>query len=207
MSMRERDDGRRWSERGIAMIRCMSVTTADQYAAHAARLDRFLSEQPVVWLSTVRPDGAPHLVPIWFTWDGASLLVFSKPGAQKVRNMRANPVAMLALGEPEDDFDVAMAEARVELLDEPATELPWAHLAKYSARMASMGLSPDQFVAIYSQVIRITPTRTVPWHGRSTPRSLRNGGSDGRGGRWTSLVRAVAAALRPAAAPVSSSAS
>jgi len=92
--MRERDDGRRWSERGIAMIRCMSVTTADQYAAHAARLDRFLSEEPVVWLSTVRPDGAPHLVPIWFTWDGTSLLVFSKPGAQKVRNLSANPVAM-----------------------------------------------------------------------------------------------------------------
>jgi PPOX class probable F420-dependent enzyme len=207
MSMRERDDGRRWSERGIAMIRCMSVTTADQYAAHNARLDRFLSEEPVVWLSTVRPDGAPHLVPIWFTWDGTSLLVFSKPGAQKVRNLRANPVAMLALGEPKDDFDVAMAEARVELLDEPATELPWAHLAKYSARMAAMGLSPDQFVATYSQVIRVTPTRTVPWHGRSTPRSLRSGDSDARGGWWTSLVRAVTAALRPAAAPVSSSAS
>ena len=142
--MRERDDGRRCGAAGIAMIRCMSVPTADQYAAHAARLDRFLSEEPVVWLSTVRPDGAPHLVPIWFTWDGTSLLVFSKPGAQKVRNMRANPVAMLALGEPEDDFDVAMAEARVELVDEPATELPWAHLAKYSGRMAAMGLSPDQ---------------------------------------------------------------
>jgi PPOX class probable F420-dependent enzyme len=203
------DRGRRSGVRGIPGVDdlVMSVTTADQYAAHAARLDRFLSEEPVVWLSTVRPDGAPHLVPIWFTWDGTSLLVFSKPGAQKVRNMRANPVAMLALGEPEDDFDVAMAEARVELMNEPATELPWAHLAKYSARMAAMGLSPDQFVATYSQVIRITPTRAIPWHGRSTPRSLRSGGSDGRGGWWTSLVRAVTAALRPAAAPVNSSAS
>ena len=91
--MRERDDGRRWSERGIAMIRCMSVTTADQYAAHAARLDRFLSEEPVVWLSTVRPDGAPHLVPIWFTWDGASLLVgFAGPNVAWVRD-DARPAA------------------------------------------------------------------------------------------------------------------
>ena len=32
----------------------------------AARVDRFLREEPVVWLSTVRPDGAPHLVPTWF---------------------------------------------------------------------------------------------------------------------------------------------
>ena len=137
-----------------------------------ARLDRFLAKEPVVWLSTVRPDGAPHLVPIWFTWDGTSLLVFSKPGAQKVRNLRANPVAMLALGEPEDDFDVALAEARVELFDAPATELPDAHLAKYADRMAALGLSPEEFIATYSQVLRITPTRSLPWHGRTTPRSV-----------------------------------
>ena len=147
----------------------MSVPTA---ALAAARLDRFLTKEPVVWLSTVRPDGAPHLVPIWFTWDGSSLLVFSKPGAQKVRNLRANPVAMLALGEPEDDFDVALAEARVELFDAPATELPDAHLAKYADRMAALGLSPEEFIATYSQVLRITPTRSLPWHGRTTPRSV-----------------------------------
>jgi PPOX class probable F420-dependent enzyme len=141
-------------------------------AIAATRLDRFLTSEPVVWLSTVRPDGAPHLVPIWFTWDGTSLLVFSKPGAQKIRNLRANPVAMLALGEPADDFDVALAEARVELSDTPATELPDAHLVKYADRMAALGLSPEEFIATYSQVLRITPTRSLPWHGRTTPRSV-----------------------------------
>ena len=145
----------------------------------------------------------PPIVPVWFTWDGRSLLVFSKPGAQKVRNLRVNPVAMLALGEPDDDFDVAMAEARVELLDEPATELPWAHLAKYSGRMAAVGLSPDQFVRTYSQVIRITPTRTVPWHGRSTPRTLHEDGA----GRLRSTLRLLGSWLRPALRPVSSAAS
>ena len=147
----------------------MSVPRA---ALADARLDRFLTKEPVVWLSTVRPDGAPHLVPIWFTWDGRSLLVFSKPEAQKVRNLRAHPVAMLALGEPEDDFDVALAEARVELFDAPASELPDAHLAKYADRMAALGLSPEEFLATYSQVLRITPTRSLRWHGRTTPRSV-----------------------------------
>ena len=109
MSMPEGDRGRRSAAACIGDPPAMNAATA---ALAEARLDRFLTSEPVVWLSTVRPDGAPHLVPIWFTWDGTSLLVFSKPGAQKVRNLRANPVAMLALGEPEDDFDVALAEAR-----------------------------------------------------------------------------------------------
>jgi PPOX class probable F420-dependent enzyme len=213
----------------------MSVPTADQHAAHAARLDRFLSAEPVVWLSTVRPDGAPHIVPIWFTWDGASLLVFSKPGAQKVRNLRANPVAMLALGEPEDDFDVALAEATVRLLDEPAHELPAAHLAKYGERMAALGLTPDEFLATYSQVMVITPSRSLPWHGRTTPRSVlavatiqepvrarelhgepigpcpfaadESATPEPASGSWASLVRALTGVFRPATSPLSSSAS
>ncbi|HEU0236577.1 MAG TPA: pyridoxamine 5'-phosphate oxidase family protein, partial [Candidatus Limnocylindrales bacterium] len=72
----------------------------------AARIDRLLREEPVVWLSTVREDGRPHLVPVWFSWDGERLVVASKPDAIKVRNVRANPQVMVALGEAEDDFDV-----------------------------------------------------------------------------------------------------
>jgi PPOX class probable F420-dependent enzyme len=137
-----------------------------------ARLEGFLAREPVVWLSTVRPDGLPHLVPIWFTWDGEALLVFSKPHAQKVQNLRANPSAMLALGEPEDDFDVALAEARVQLIEQPATELPEAHLRKYGERMKAIGLSADEFLATYSQVLRIVPIRPLAWHGRTVPQRV-----------------------------------
>lgn len=52
----------------------------------AARIDRLLCREPIVWLSTVRPEGTPHLVPIWFSWDGERLFVASKPDARKVRN-------------------------------------------------------------------------------------------------------------------------
>ena len=94
----------------------------DRTAAPATfrRIDRLLREEPVVWLSSVRPEGGPHLVPIWFSWDGRQILIASKPHAQKIRNLRANPNVMLALGEAEDDFDVGLLEGRAELLDTPA---------------------------------------------------------------------------------------
>ncbi len=125
-----------------------------------------------MWISSVRPDGSPHLVPIWFTWDGTSLLVFSKPHAQKVRNIHSNPTVMLALGDPAADFDVCLVEARAELDPEPLTALPEAHLAKYGERMATLGLSAETFLQTYSQVVRITPTRPLVWHGRTTPPSV-----------------------------------
>ena len=95
-----------------------------------------------MWLSTVRPDGLPHLVPTWFWWDGEAMLVFSKPDAVKVRNLRANPRLMVALGHPESDFSVGLIEAEASL--EPgAAEIPDAFFAKYAAQLADGGLDAE----------------------------------------------------------------
>jgi len=144
----------------------------------ATRVRRFLEEEPVVWLSTVRPNGAPHIVPIWFWFDGDAVLVFSKPEAQKVRNMRAHPAVMLGVGDPDDDFDVGLLEGRAEILDRPTADvLPPAHVEKYDSRMREIGLTASAYAATYSQVIRIVPHRYLGWHGRNVPQSARIAGA------------------------------
>jgi PPOX class probable F420-dependent enzyme len=138
-----------------------------------ARLIGFLEEEPVLWLSTVGPDGAPNLVPTWFVWDGTRIVVVSKAGARKARNIAADPRVMVALGDAEADFDVGMLEARARL--RPATAvpiLPEGFAAKYGDRIAALGLTLTQFAATYPQVIEIVPTRALGWHGRSTPATV-----------------------------------
>ena len=130
-----------------------------------ARVRPMLDEERVVWLSTVRPDGTPHLVPTWFWWDGKALVVFSKPGAAKVRNLRANPRLMVAVGDPEDDFSVGLIEAAATCHDEPAV-IPDAFFAKYATELGPGRLDVDAFRATYTQAIRILPTRYLQWHGR-----------------------------------------
>jgi len=165
----------------------------------ADRVGRLLEDEPVVWLSTVRPDGSPHLVPIWFSWDGESLLIASKPHARKIANIRTNPKVMLALGEPEQDFDVGLLEGTAEILEAPASEvLPLGHLRKYRDEMEAIGLTVDEYLATYSLVVRVRPTKFFPWHGRTTPRSARPG--------WTRADRRLQAAVRRVAATGAASA-
>jgi hypothetical protein len=79
---------------------------------------------------------------------------------------------MLALGEPDEDFDVGLVEAEAELPDVPtAALLPEGHFAKYRERMAAIGLDDETYLRDYSQPILIRPTRFLPWHGRTTPAS------------------------------------
>lgn len=137
------------------------------------RIERFLRTEEVLWLSTVREDGLPHLVPIWFSWDGTSILLASKPEAVKIDAIRREPRVMLALGHAEEDFDVALIEGIAELPDDPVDGfLPESHWRKYAADLASIGLSREEYVATYSQAVRIRPTRFLGWHGR-TPRPTR----------------------------------
>lgn len=77
---------------------------------------------------------------------------------------------MLAVGEPDDDFDVGLVEADAELPEEPtAALLPAGHFAKYRDRMTAIGLDHETYLRDYSQPILIRPTRFLPWHGRTTP--------------------------------------
>lgn len=134
-------------------------------ARTVARVRPMLAEERVVWLSTVRPDGTPHLVPTWFLWDGEALVVFSKPAAAKVRNLRANPRLMVAVGDPEDDFSVGLIEAEATCLDDDAP-IPDQFFAKYAMELGPGRLDAASFRATYTQTIRIVPTRYLQWHGR-----------------------------------------
>jgi PPOX class probable F420-dependent enzyme len=53
--------------------------------------ERRLREEEIAWLTTVRADGQPQSVPVWFLWDGETFLVYSQPGRQKLRNIATNP--------------------------------------------------------------------------------------------------------------------
>jgi len=125
-----------------------------------AHIDERLRAELMMWLSTVRPDGRPHLVPVWFLWDGRSILIFSRPNQQKLLNLRHNPNVVIALDTAEQGDDTVMIEGKAELLDDPrvSAALP-AYAEKYKQRLALYGWTGEAMAQDYSQAIRITPTK------------------------------------------------
>jgi PPOX class probable F420-dependent enzyme len=129
--------------------------------------DAALRSDPVVWLSSVRPDGRPHLVPVWFHWDGEQIVAFSKPNARKVGNLRDQPFVMLAVGTPGPDFEVELIEATAELPKTTAADvMPSAFGAKYRDLLRGAGLSLQRYAEVYSQPIVLRPTRFLGYGGR-----------------------------------------
>lgn len=56
-----------------------------------------LDTEANVWLSTTRPDGRPHLTPIWFVYLRDRFWIGTGRDNVKTRNVTANPAVSVAL--------------------------------------------------------------------------------------------------------------
>ena len=70
-----------------------------------AERDAFLAQVRLGILITLREDGSPVAVPVWFEWDGAAVRVFTSVLSEKIRRLERDPRASLLVvnhvGEPE----------------------------------------------------------------------------------------------------------
>lgn len=125
------------------------------------RAEDRLRHNLMAWLTTVRPDGQPVTVPVWFLLgEDETIVLYSKPNAAKLRYIAANPKVSLAL----DVCDIGRNIVRLEGVAAPADDQPPAdrnpaYLAKYTERIGALFDTPERFAAQYSTAVRIRPAK------------------------------------------------
>ena len=135
--------------------------TAHLSPADRERVEARLRHNLMAWLTTVRSDGQPVSVPVWFlTRDDGTILLFSEPGKAKLRHIAVNPRVSLTL----DGTDVGRNIVRIEGVAAPAADQPPAHeqpayVAKYLERIAALFGTPERFAERFSAAVVITPAR------------------------------------------------
>ncbi|WP_375477230.1 PPOX class F420-dependent oxidoreductase [uncultured Jatrophihabitans sp.] len=77
-------------------------------------------------LSTVRADGRPHAVPVWFVLDGDDVLFMTGGDTVKGRNLRRTGQAVLTVDDGRPPYAFVTVTGRVELSDDVAAMLPWS---------------------------------------------------------------------------------
>ncbi len=59
---------------------------------------RHLEEAEVFWLSTVRPDGRPHVTPLLAVWCADAMYFCTGSDERKTKNLKRNPHCILTTG-------------------------------------------------------------------------------------------------------------
>ena len=132
----------------------------------ARKVKRHLRSERIIWLTTVGPDGVPHPRPVWFVWDGAELLIYSRPNMQKLRDITAQPHVSLNFNtDPIGDVDVIIltGTARFDRAAPPPHHVP-AYVRRYREQMRlSLHLTPRQYSEAFTVAIRVTPIAMRGW--------------------------------------------
>jgi hypothetical protein len=91
-----------------------------------------------IWIASVRPDGRPHLTPVWFAWTGGKLYVSIDPDSVKSKNIAHTPHVALAL---EDGLHLSSAR-----YGRPGTTVAGGSFRGLSAEVR-MGYHPGEAVS------------------------------------------------------------
>lgn len=126
---------------------------------------RRLQDEQVIWLTTVREDRTPQSSPVWFLLqDDRSVLIFSQPGAPKVRAIRHNGNVSLNMNSDAHGGNVAILNGHAALGDTSiALDTVAAFVDKYREGIKGLEMTPEQMAAEYSQSIVITLERLRGW--------------------------------------------
>ncbi|MER6998312.1 pyridoxamine 5'-phosphate oxidase family protein [Streptomyces sp. NPDC000410] len=109
-------------------------SSADATATPWPRAVAVLEEAEIFWLSTVRPDGRPHVTPLIAPWVDGALYFCTGEEECKARNLAANPRVVLTTGTNAYDkgLDVVIEGEAVHVTDERRlTRLAEAWEAQY----------------------------------------------------------------------------
>jgi len=108
-----------------------------------------LANARTYWLATTRPDGRPHVMPLWAIWMDNMLYFSTGNQSRKARNLVANPHCVVSV---EHGNEAVIVEGAVESLDDPAVlkQFAVAYGKKYAWDMEE---STEPIYALHPAVV------------------------------------------------------
>jgi PPOX class probable F420-dependent enzyme len=127
-----------------------------RFGRHAKRR---LRQEQIVWLTTVASDAddSPLPRPVWFHWDGRTVLILSEKGKAKLRHISRNPRVALNFNTDDDGGDVTIILGAAHILARQPRARIAAYLKKYRAGIKDLGMTAGKFKDSFAVPIQVIP--------------------------------------------------
>ncbi len=129
----------------------------------AAEVRSFLlSRARTASLATVRADGRPHVVPVWFDLDGETIVFTMGEASVKAKNMRRDPQVSLCVDDEEPPFAFVLIEGTAEMIAGASDLLHWTTRIGGRYMGAELAEAYGRRNAVETELlVRVRPTKIV----------------------------------------------
>jgi PPOX class probable F420-dependent enzyme len=146
-------------------------TATPENALDRGEIDEYLGRRIMARMATIRPDGYPHLTPIWFVWEDGVFKHTLGAGRVHLANLAQNPCMSLVIDEDYRLEQGLAAGARsvtvrgdAELSQDPdlIRDVTYKALVKYLGE-ADAELYLEPIMAEGRTIVTMTPRAWVTW--------------------------------------------
>ena len=138
----------------------MTFQLPDPTTPFGERVALRLSNDIIIWLTTVDSKGTPQPNPVWFLWDEktSTILIYSKAGAKRYEHLQNNSRVSLNFDSngTGGDIIVLTGEALLSHDDPPSDQNP-VFVAKYQDFITRIFSTAKDFASQYPVALRIHP--------------------------------------------------
>ncbi len=139
------------------------------------QIDAYLDMPLLARMATASPETLqPHVVPVWYLWDGQSIWVHGYAGSRKFKELAGNPRCAIVVDHASSgvDFWSVLFEGQAELITDPALVVPMAEriYLRYIGVEGVQDPVPQSWIHdADSLLLKLTPARTVTWYSVRKP--------------------------------------
>lgn len=113
-------------------------------------------------LATVRPDGRPHVAPVWFDLDGEDLIFMTGESTVKGRNIQNNPQVSLCIDDEKPPFHFVLFNGTARMTGGDPDMLHWSTSIGSRYMGAELGEEYGRRNAVEGELlVRVRPDKVI----------------------------------------------
>jgi PPOX class probable F420-dependent enzyme len=132
-------------------------------------IEKLLKKPNVAVVAVTAPDGAPHAVPTWYTYEKGQIFFHTGADAFKTKCLQANPRVTLVVDTKKPPYKTVILKGSATLEekadDKRLEQMAHAYLGKKQGKAYAKGLKGQKVI-----VVSFKPEHTVSWdYGKESP--------------------------------------
>jgi PPOX class probable F420-dependent enzyme len=131
------------------------------------QINEFLEKPLIARMATADSTGQPHVVPVWYGWDGEYIWISSYSNTRKINDLRRNPKISIAIdiSDEENNTRAVIFEGQVELVESPREFLRAKFIWIYTRYLGEKGIlqkDPQEWINDpHNLLILLKPTKMM----------------------------------------------
>ena len=140
-------------------------------AMSKVEIDTFLSIPRMARMATTTSNGNPHIVPVWYYYDGTNILVTATKGTKRIKNLKNNPSVSIVIdiveGRPGDisylNGKSVIIEGKAEIKDDTKGTFARQMYERYIGNDALNNPWVQSSIGMPRYMLVIKPSKIMSW--------------------------------------------